>query len=86
MKNNTVLWFSSDDYDFDLEDAIWQALGALRLCGSNCWEHDPRRRAAYTLFNFNREQYATARLWIKQAFGNGVKVQLRSRRTPGAHE
>jgi hypothetical protein len=85
MKNNTVLWFSSDDYDFDLEDAIWQALGVLRLCGSNYWEHDLRRRVAYTLFNFSREQFATAWLWIAQAFGGDVKVQWQTHNTPGAH-
>lgn len=86
MKHNTVVWFSGDDYDYELEWAIRLALGPLDVWGCSCWEYDPRRRAIYMLFNFERDEYATARLWIKQAFGDDVKIQQQSWKTPGAHE
>lgn len=71
----TVIWFYADTYDYGLEQAIRCALAPLLIARyPSYWDFDPRRQAPCTRFNFTREEHAAAKLWIKQSFGNDVKV------------
>jgi hypothetical protein len=72
----TVIWFYADTYVHGLEEAIRCALAPLLIDRNhNFWDFDFRRQARCTRFNFTREEHAAAKLWIKQAFGNDVKVE-----------